>query len=182
MHLSGYGCAGASARRRTAWPAWSWRRPTPGCAASCRVQGSLAMYAIQAYGSEEQKQQWLPRMAAGEAIGCFGLTEPDHGSDPAACAPAPGATATTGCSTAPRCGSPTAASPTSPWSGPRTEDGVRGFLVPDRHARLHRAGRSSTSCRCAPRSPASCVLDDVRLPGRRAAARGARAARRRCRA
>jgi glutaryl-CoA dehydrogenase len=47
------------------------------------VQGSLAMFAIHRWGSEEHKQQWLPRMAAGEAIGCFGLTEPDHGSDPA---------------------------------------------------------------------------------------------------
>jgi glutaryl-CoA dehydrogenase len=46
------------------------------------VQGSLAMYAIHRWGSEEQKQEWLPRMAAGEAIGCFGLTEPDAGSDP----------------------------------------------------------------------------------------------------
>ena len=46
------------------------------------VQGSLAMFAIHRFGSEEQKQQWLPRMAAGEAIGCFGLTEPDAGSDP----------------------------------------------------------------------------------------------------
>ena len=46
------------------------------------VQGSLAMYAIHAYGSEEQKQRWLPGMAAGELIGCFGLTEPDSGSDP----------------------------------------------------------------------------------------------------
>jgi glutaryl-CoA dehydrogenase len=47
------------------------------------VQGSLAMFAIWRWGSEEQKQEWLPRMASGEAIGCFGLTEPDHGSDPA---------------------------------------------------------------------------------------------------
>src|SRR5690606_40059896 len=47
------------------------------------VQGSLAMYAIYAYGSEEQRQEWLPRMATGEVIGCFGLTEPDFGSNPA---------------------------------------------------------------------------------------------------
>jgi glutaryl-CoA dehydrogenase len=50
----------------------------------CSVQGSLAMFAIHRWGSEDQKQQWLPRMAAGEAIGCFGLTEPDAGSDPGA--------------------------------------------------------------------------------------------------
>src|SRR3990170_2889422 len=47
------------------------------------VQGSLSMYSIWKYGSEEQKQQWLPQLAAGTAIGCFGLTEPDFGSDPA---------------------------------------------------------------------------------------------------
>ena len=81
MHLKGYGCAGR-ARRRTAWPAASWRRSTPGCAASVSVQGSLAMYAIHRWGSEEHKEEWLPRMATGEAIGCFGLTESDAGSDP----------------------------------------------------------------------------------------------------
>ncbi len=48
----------------------------------CSVQGSLVMFPIHAYGSEEQKEKWLPRLAAGEAIGCFGLTEPDHGSNP----------------------------------------------------------------------------------------------------
>ena len=62
--------------------AWSSRRATAACAALVSVQGSLAMYAIWRWGSEEQKQEWLPRMAAGEAIGCFGLTEPDSGSDP----------------------------------------------------------------------------------------------------
>jgi glutaryl-CoA dehydrogenase len=61
------------------------------------VQGSLAMFAIWRFGTEEHKQQWLPRMAAGEAIGCFGLTEPDHGSDPASMRTRARRTATTGC-------------------------------------------------------------------------------------
>ena len=70
------------ARPPTASPAWSSRPATAASAALVSVQGSLAMFAIWRWGSEEQKQEWLPRMAAGEAIGCFGLTEPDSGSDP----------------------------------------------------------------------------------------------------
>ena len=57
-------------------------RGDSGLRSMASVQGGLAMYGIYAYGSEEQKQRWLPAMARGEAIGCFGLTEPDHGSDP----------------------------------------------------------------------------------------------------
>ena len=68
--------------RPTAWPASSSRPATPAPAASCRCRASLAMFPIWQFGSEEQKQEWLPRMAAGELIGCFGLTEPDSGSDP----------------------------------------------------------------------------------------------------
>ncbi|HEX6515879.1 MAG TPA: acyl-CoA dehydrogenase family protein, partial [Nocardioidaceae bacterium] len=82
MHLHGYGCAGTTAamygvacRELDAVDA--------GIRSLVSVQGSLAMYAIHAYGSEEQKEQWLPAMAAGDAVGCFGLTEPDAGSDPA---------------------------------------------------------------------------------------------------
>ena len=74
--------ARARARSRTASRAWSSRRATAGLRSLVSVQGSLSMFAIWRYGSEEQKQEWLPRMAAGEAIGCFGLTEPDAGSDP----------------------------------------------------------------------------------------------------
>src|ERR1700727_1108936 len=62
MHLTGYGCAGMG---------------------TVSVQGSLARFPIWRYGSDEQKEEWLPKMATGEAVGCFGLTEPDHGSDPA---------------------------------------------------------------------------------------------------
>ena len=74
--------APARPRSRTVWRAWRWRPSTPVCAVSC-PQGSLAMYAIRAFGSDEQREEWLPRMAKGEAIGCFGLTEPDFGSNPA---------------------------------------------------------------------------------------------------
>ena len=74
------------ARWLTAWPASNWRPATAGCAASSRYRAHWRCRDL-AYGSEEQKQQWLPRMAAGEAIGCFGLTEPDFGATRPACDP-----------------------------------------------------------------------------------------------
>jgi glutaryl-CoA dehydrogenase len=81
MHLKGYGCAGmgpiaygVTCREMEA--------ADSGLRSLVSVQGSLAMFPIWKFGSEEQKNEWLPRMAAGQAIGCFGLTEPDHGSDP----------------------------------------------------------------------------------------------------
>src|ERR1700746_911427 len=81
MHLTGYGCAGAGAgaygvacRELEAWASVLRR--------AASFQGSLSRFPIWRYGSEEQKAEWLPPMAAGEAVGCFGLTEPDHGSDP----------------------------------------------------------------------------------------------------
>jgi len=83
MHLEGYGCAGASA---TAYgrACLELEAGDSGLRSLVSVQGSLAMFAIHAFGSEEQKERWLAPMAAGEVIGCFGLTEPDAGSDPAA--------------------------------------------------------------------------------------------------
>ena len=83
MHLHGYGCAGASA---TAYglTCLELEAGDSGLRSFCSVQGSLAMYAIHRWGSEEQKEHWLPRMAAGELTGCFGLTEADAGSNPAA--------------------------------------------------------------------------------------------------
>ena len=82
MHLTGYGCAGLGP---VAYGVMC--RELEACDSGLRsaasVQGSLAMYPVWKYGSEEQKNEWLPKMAAGEAVGCFGLTEPDHGSDPA---------------------------------------------------------------------------------------------------
>lgn len=83
MSLDGYGCAGASAVQY-GLACLELEAADSGIRSLVSVQGSLAMYAIHRYGSEEQKRAWLPRMAAGEVIGCFGLTEPDHGSDPAA--------------------------------------------------------------------------------------------------
>jgi glutaryl-CoA dehydrogenase len=94
------------------------------------VQGSLVMFPIWKYGSEEQKREWLPRMAAGQAVGCFGLTEPESGSDPAAMR-----------TTARSQGSDWVLNGSKAWitSGgiadvaliwARTEDGVRGFLIP----------------------------------------------------
>src|SRR5262249_44105919 len=77
-----YGCAGVSA---TAYglAMQELERGDSGLRSFASVQGSLVMGPIFAYGSEEQRVKWLPRLAKGEAIGCFGLTEPDHGSDPA---------------------------------------------------------------------------------------------------
>jgi glutaryl-CoA dehydrogenase len=81
MHLEGYGCAGMSAVAY-GLACMELEAGDSGARSFVSVQGSLAMFAIHRWGSEEQKQQWLPRMAAGEALGCFGLTEADFGSDP----------------------------------------------------------------------------------------------------
>jgi len=82
MHLGGYGCAGGSAVEY-GLACMELEAGDSGLRTFVSVQGSLAMSAIHKFGSEEQKQEWLPRMARGEAIGCFGLTEPSAGSDPA---------------------------------------------------------------------------------------------------
>ncbi|WP_017934201.1 acyl-CoA dehydrogenase family protein [Nocardioides sp. Iso805N] len=133
MHLEGYGCAGMSAVDY-GLACLELEATDSGLRSLVSVQGSLAMYAIWQWGSEEQKQEWLSRMAAGEAIGCFGLTEPDHGSDPASMR-----------TRARRDG----AGPDADWildgrkmwitNAPvadvavvwaHTEDGIRGFVVP----------------------------------------------------
>ncbi len=82
MHLDGYGCAGTSAVEY-GLAAMELEAGDSGVRSYMSVQGSLAMFPIWKYGSEEQKQQWLPGMAAGDLVGCFGLTEPDSGSDAA---------------------------------------------------------------------------------------------------
>jgi glutaryl-CoA dehydrogenase len=166
MHLSGYGCAGATATQYGIVCA-EIEAVDSGLRSLVSVQGSLAMYAIHAFGSEEQKQRWLPAMARGDAIGCFGLTEPDSGSDPGSMR-----------TRAVRDGS----SPTSDWilhggkmwitNGSiadvavvwaRTDDGIRGFLVEkgtpgftaqDVHHKL--SLRASVT--------SSLSLDEVRLP------------------
>src|ERR1700759_3359146 len=82
MHLTGYGCSGSSA---TAYGlvCQELEAVDSGLRSLVSVQGSLAMFAIHRHGSEEQRQQWLPSMATGDVIGCFGLTEADFGSNPA---------------------------------------------------------------------------------------------------
>jgi glutaryl-CoA dehydrogenase len=129
MHLQGYGCAGTSA---TAYglACLELEAGDSGIRSLVSVQGSLAMYAIHAYGSEEHKTQWLPRMATGEAIGCFGLTEPDFGSNPGGMrtrARRDGADwVLDGTKTWITNGS--VAEVAVVWAG--TDDGVRGFVVP----------------------------------------------------
>ena len=162
MHLEGYGCAGASA---TAYglTCMELEAGDSGIRSLVSVQGSLAMFAIHRWGSEEQKQRWLPAMAAGEALGCFGLTEPDAGSDPGAMR-----------TRARRDGDDwilhgqkmwitngSVADVAVVWA--RTDEGVRGFLVPretpgfttqDIHRKL--SLRASVT--------SELLLDDVRLP------------------
>lgn len=81
MHLEGYGCAGTDATSY-GLACMELEAGDSGIRSLVSVQGSLAMFAIHAYGSEEQKQEWLPQLASGKALGCFGLTEADHGSNP----------------------------------------------------------------------------------------------------
>ena len=82
MHLEGYGCAGTSATEY-GLACLEIEAVDSGLRSFMSVQGSLAMFALRAFGSDEQREEWLPRMAAGDDIGCFGLTEPDFGSNPA---------------------------------------------------------------------------------------------------
>jgi glutaryl-CoA dehydrogenase len=140
------------------------------------VQGSLAMYAIWRYGSEEHKQRWLPAMAAGQAIGCFGLTEPDHGSDPASMT-----------TRAHRDGDDWVLHGTKMWitNAPvadvvvvwaRAAEGVTGFLVPaDTPGLSVREIGNKMSLRAS--ATGEVVLDEVRLPAdaRLPEARGLRA-------
>jgi glutaryl-CoA dehydrogenase len=81
MHLEGYGCAGTDAVSY-GLACLELEAADSGIRSLVSVQGSLAMYAIHAHGSPEQRQRWLPGMASGQLVGCFGLTEPDAGSDP----------------------------------------------------------------------------------------------------
>ena len=163
MHLDGYGCAGTNAVSY-GLACLELEAGDSGFRSFVSVQGSLAMFPIRAYGSDEQKAEWLPRMAAGEAIGCFGLTEPDSGSDPSSMrthARRDGADwilngskmwITNG----------GIADVAVVWAG--TDDGIRGFVVPtdtpgfstnDVHRKL--SLRASVT--------SELVMDDVRLPG-----------------
>ncbi|MCZ4516362.1 acyl-CoA dehydrogenase family protein [Streptomyces sp. ActVer] len=163
MSLDGYGCAGASAVQY-GLACLELEAADSGIRSLVSVQGSLAMYAIHRFGSEEQKQTWLPRMASGEVIGCFGLTEPDHGSDPGAMR-----------TYAKRDGSDWVLTGRKMWitNGSvagvavvwaQTDDGIRGFVVPtDRPGFSAPEIKHKWSLRASVTS--ELVLDEVRLPG-----------------
>lgn len=162
MQLTGYGCAGASAVQY-GLACLELEAADSGIRSLVSVQGSLAMYAIHRYGSAGQKERWLPSMASGEVIGCFGLTEPDHGSDPAGMR-----------TRAVRDGSDwvldgrkmwitngSVAGVAVVWAA--TEEGVRGFVVPtDTPGFSAPEIRHKWSLRASVTS--ELVLDGVRLP------------------
>jgi len=166
MHLEGYGCAGMSAVDY-GLACLELESADSGIRSLVSVQGSLAMFAIWRFGSEQHKQEWLPRMAAGTAIGCFGLTEPDAGSDPGSMRPRarragnwPGADwildgrkmwITNG----------SVADVAVVWA--QTDEGVRGFVVPtDTPGFSAPELKHKLSLRASVTS--ELVLDDVRLP------------------
>ncbi|MGW0176812.1 acyl-CoA dehydrogenase family protein [Rhodococcus sp. NPDC003322] len=163
MHLEGYGCAGMSAvAYGTA--CLELEAGDSGARSFVSVQGSLAMFPIWKFGSEEQKQEWLPRMAAGEAIGCFGLTEPDSGSDPSSMR-----------TTAKRDGDDWILGGTKMWitNGSladvaviwaMTEEGIRGFVV-DTKTPGYQARKIEKKLSLRASVTAEIVLDNVRLPG-----------------
>lgn len=162
MHLDGYGCAGMSA---TAYglACLELEAADSGIRSLVSVQGSLAMFAIHKWGSEEQKQTWLPAMARGESIGCFGLTEPDFGSNPAGMR-----------TNAKNDGTDWVLNGTKMWitNGSiadvavvwaRTEYGIKGFVVPtDSPGFSAPEIKKKISLRASITS--ELVLDDVRLP------------------
>ncbi|MFD5270558.1 acyl-CoA dehydrogenase family protein [Streptomyces sp. NPDC058335] len=162
MSLTGYGCAGASAVQY-GLACLELEAADSGIRSLVSVQGSLAMYAVHRFGSEEQKRNWLPRMATGEVIGCFGLTEPDHGSDPAGMR-----------TRAKKDGSDWVLDGRKMWitNGSvagvavvwaQTEDGIRGFVVPtDAPGFSAPEIKHKWSLRASVTS--ELVLDGVRLP------------------
>jgi glutaryl-CoA dehydrogenase len=162
MHLEGYGCAGTSAVSY-GLAAMELEAGDSGIRSLVSVQGSLAMYAIHAFGSSEHKEQWLPGMAKGELIGCFGLTEADHGSNPSGMR-----------TNAKRDGQDwildgskmwitngTVADVAIVWA--QTDDGIRGFVVPTdtpgfTASEIHKKMSLRASV------TAELVFDSVRLP------------------
>jgi glutaryl-CoA dehydrogenase len=162
MHLTGYGCAGTGPIAYGV-ACRELEAADSGVRSAASVQGSLAMFPIWKYGSEEQKEEWLPRMAAGDAIGCFGLTEPDYGSDPSSMR-----------THAVRDGSDWVLSGTKMWitNGSvadiavvwaSTDDGIRGFLVP-RGTRGFSARDIHKKMSLRASITSELVLDSVRLP------------------
>ncbi len=162
MHLEGYGCPGASATQYGIACA-EIEAVDSGLRSLVSVQGSLAMFCIHAYGSEQQKQRWLPGMAAGDLLGCFGLTEADSGSDPGSMR-----------TRAVRDGDDWILNGAKMWitNGSiadvavvwaRTEDGVRGFLVEkDMPGFTARDVHHKISLRASVTS--ELAFDDVRVP------------------
>src|ERR1700733_1487494 len=161
-HLSGYGCPGRSAVEY-GLAALEVEAGDSGLRTFVSVQGSLAMTAIHRFGTEAQKQRWLPPMAAGEVIGCFGLTEPEAGSDPGSMT-----------TTARRDGGGWVIDGAKRWIGlasiagiaiiwARTDDGVRGFLIP-----TGTPGFTATPIepKLAMRASIQCdiILDGIRVP------------------
>ena len=162
MHLDGYGCAGTSAVAY-GLACMEMEAGDSGFRSFVSVQGSLAMFPIWAYGSEEQKGEWLPRMAAGEAIGCFGLTEADSGSDPSSMRTnarmVNGDWVLNGSKMWITNGG--IADVAVVWA--RTEDGVRGFVVPtDAPGFTTNDIHQKSSLRASVTS--ELVFDEVRLP------------------
>ncbi|GAA3754110.1 acyl-CoA dehydrogenase family protein [Microbacterium kribbense] len=171
MHLDGYGCAGMTATQY-GLACLELEATDSGLRSLVSVQGSLAMFAIWLWGSEQQKQEWLARMAAGEVIGCFGLTEPDAGSDPASMTTRArrdgGDWVIDGrkmwISNAPY------ADIAIVWAG--TDDGIRGFIVPAdspgfsapeiRHKLSLRASATGELVLDGVRVPASAMLPEAR--------------------
>jgi glutaryl-CoA dehydrogenase len=162
MHLTGYGCAGTGPIAYGV-ACRELEAADSGLRSAASVQGSLAMFPIWKYGSEDQKEEWLPRMAAGDAIGCFGLTEPDHGSDPSSMR-----------THAVRDGSDWVLNGTKMWitNGSvadvavvwaSTDDGIRGFLVP-RGTRGFSARDIHKKMSLRASITSELVLDSVRLP------------------
>ena len=162
MHLEGYGCAGTSAVAYGI-ACRELEAVDSGLRSFVSVQGSLAMYAIHKWGSEEHRQEWLPRMATGEALGCFGLTEPDAGSDPGSMR-----------TRAVRDGDDWVLSGTKMWitNGTvadvavvwaQTDDGIRGFVVPT-SAPGFTANEVKHKLSLRASLTAELVLDGVRLP------------------
>jgi glutaryl-CoA dehydrogenase len=162
MHLEGYGCAGASAVAY-GLACLELEAGDSGIRSLVSVQGSLSMFAIWRWGSEEQKQRWLPRMATGEVLGCFGLTEPDAGSDPGAMR-----------THARRDGTDWVLNGAKMWitNGSvadvavvwaQTDDGIRGFLV-EKGAKGFTAPDIKHKISLRASITSELVLDDVRVP------------------
>jgi glutaryl-CoA dehydrogenase len=163
MHLKGYGCAGMGAIAYGV-ACRELEAADSGLRSLVSVQGSLAMFPIWKYGSDEQKDEWLPRMASGEAAGCFGLTEPDHGSDPSSMK-----------TNARRNGRDWVLSGSKMWitnggiadiavvwAG--TDDGIRGFLVP-RGTRGFTTRNIHKKMSLRASITSELYFDDVKLPG-----------------